>query len=121
MKRILKRSEWIALAALFVAIVFALAYNLGCAAGRGPGGEIVLGFNVAKMVEQTNQAVGQLVDYIVPGLGAAATVLAGSVGYAFKRSGDAKAATAAREAERRGWEEAAATYQPPPPLSKGSA
>lgn len=109
------------LAAMLVFGVFSLA---GCAAGRGPAGEVVVGFDVASLPETTNQALGALTDLILPGGGAAVATIAGIVGVAVRNG--AKRRQAEREAAElrganSGWDdrEKAAAVQAPLPVVPG--
>lgn len=104
------------------ALVVLCLQLFGCAAGRGPAGEVVVGFDVAKLPETTGQLVNAAsaflpppFNYIASGVGA--LVLAGGAGAAsrarYKRDTDkawdeSQQAARAEDAERdRAWDEAA--------------
>lgn len=109
----------IGLVLIAVCLMF-LGVLYGCAAGRGPNGEVVVGWDVASLPETAEQSVGAVLDLLIPGAGVAGAGIIGAVGVAL-RSG-AKRREAEREAARLeganvGWDErerAAATQQPLP-------
>ena len=119
--RVIERGATIAvvgvLAAFFIFGVFSLA---GCAAGRDPAGNIIVGWDVASLPETAEQGIGVLANLIIPGGGAAVATLAGVVGVALRNG--AKRRQAEREAAElrganAGWNEreAAAAIQAPLP------
>jgi len=58
---------------LIVCAVACTAYYVllsGCAVGRGPAGEIILGVEAGQLVETAGQAVATGLNLLVPGLGA---------------------------------------------------
>lgn len=110
---------FVVLAMIAVCIMF-LGVLYGCAAGRGPNGEVVVGWDVASLPETAEQSVGAVLDLILPGAGVAGAGIIGAVGVAVRNG--AKRREAEREAARLaganiGWDErerAAATQQPLP-------
>lgn len=112
----------------FVAIVIGALTLSGCAAGRGPNGEVVIGLDVATLPETGNQLIGMGLQAAtgIPGLGWIVSGALGTVGAGaaavMKYRGDAVAERRAKQAEDRGWEErerAAAVQMPIPPVSYG--
>lgn len=113
-----------------VSLCLALCFLLslaGCAAGTGPGGEVVVGWDVARLPETAEQSAVAIADLLLPGLGTAGAGILGAIGLAVRNG--AKRREAEREAARLagandGWDErerAAATQQPlgGVPLSAG--
>lgn len=72
----------------------------GCAAGRGPGGEVVVGFDVAKLPETTAQLASHAAGFLPEPFGTIASGLVLSVG-----SGIAAHYRGVRAGERKGWDE----------------
>jgi len=100
-----------------------LGLLLGCAAGRGPAGEIVVGWDVAALPETANESIAAVADLIIPGLGLAGAGIIAPVAVAIRnsakrRSAEVQAATlAGKEA---GWterEQAAGVQQPLAPVA----
>lgn len=92
----------------------------GCAVGRGAMGEVVVGLDVGKLTENVNQAVGQAVDKLLPGLGTLAAIAfpgvgaIGTLAVGWARShAKAGAATARKEGEDAGWAAAHGTAPDP--------
>jgi len=95
----------------------------GCAVGRRElDGAIVIGVEAGKLVETGNQAIAGAAGALFGPTGIAVSGGAlGLLGIAGKLWAKSAASSAAHEAERRGWEEAQATFSPPPPNQKGTA
>lgn len=89
-----------------VASVFVIA---GCAAGRGPGGEIIVGCSVARLVETPGEALSAATGVLPPPWNFLATgagaLLLGGTGAAAKYRADAKAARAERAAADAAYDE----------------
>ena len=105
--------------AIFVCLMFLWVLS-GCAAGRGPAGEIVVGWDVASLPETAEQSFAALANLWLPGLGTAGAALAGAVGLAVRngakrRSAEIRAAELA--GQNAGWDERerAASIQAPLP------
>lgn len=113
--------------AILLVVVAVIFWIAGCAVGRGPGGQTVLGVEVGEpMPEGFSEAMtqaGGLIGGLVGGPSGAAigTGIAGTIAAAIaavwgtKKAGDAKAARMAHEYENKGWDEreAAASIQAP--------
>jgi hypothetical protein len=73
-----------------------------CAAGRGPGGEVIIGCDVASLAETPQEALAAAATFLPPPWNFLATgavsVLLGGAGAAAKYRADAKAARAERAA-----------------------
>lgn len=80
-----------------------LLFAAGCAAGRGPGGEVVVGFDVAKLPENATQLAAAAAGFLPEPWGTIASGVVLSVG-----AGAAGLLKGKRDGERAGWEEAAA-------------
>lgn len=93
----------------------------GCAVGRNPlTGGIVFGADLGILAENANQAVGQAVDKLLPGLGTLAAIAfpgvgaIGTLAVGWARShAKAGAATARKEGEDAGWAAAHGTAPDP--------
>lgn len=109
---------------LFVCIVLWLVALIvvmaGCAVGRNEQtGAVVIGFNAGKLVETGNQAIAGAAGALFGPAGVAVSGGAlGLLGIVGKLWASSAAAKAKHEGERAGWEEAQATFSPPP---KGTA
>lgn len=81
----------------------------GCAAGRGPGGEVIIGCSVARLVETPGEALSAAATYLPPPWNFLATgagaLLLGGAGAAAKYRADAKAARAERAAADAAYDE----------------
>lgn len=83
MKRILRRlalwisdlwhSDWTGIAIAVAVVGGVLWWLTGCAAGKGPGGEIVVGFDVGRVVESAPEAATMLAKMLPPPFGTIAT------------------------------------------------
>ena len=80
-----------------------LLFASGCAAGRGPGGEVVVGFDVAKLPEGATQLAASAAGLLPEPWGTIASGVVLSVG-----AGAAGLLKGKRDGERAGWDEAAA-------------
>ncbi len=49
---------------------------VGCATGRGPAGEVIIGVEVGTLTDTANQALGAGINMFAPGLG---TIIAGGL------------------------------------------
>jgi hypothetical protein len=91
---------------------------LGCAAGRGPAGEIVVGWDVASLPETANESIAALGDMLIPGLGLAGAGIITPIAMAIRNSAKRRSAevrAAALEGANDGWDErerAAAVQSP---------
>lgn len=102
--------------------VLLLTCSAGCAvAPRGDGAYIVgvpLGSEPGSPADVGAAVGGVLGLFGIPGGEAIALAITAGLGiFSAKRHADAKAERTRREAERSGWDEAAATYGPRPPGS----
>lgn len=59
-------SPWTRLALLAAVLVFVVLWATGCAAGKGPAGEIVVGFDVGRVVESAPEAANALAGLLPP-------------------------------------------------------
>ena len=103
----------------------------GCAAGRGPNGQVVVGWDVASLPETAEESIGAIANLLIPGSGVALAGITGAVGLAIRNG--SKRREAEREAARLagandGWDErekAAAVQHPlaasPAPAGDGAA
>ncbi len=77
----------------------------GCAAGRGPDGSVILGWNAATLTETTSEALTSLGNGILPGLGVLLTAIGvPAIGWA-RAKARADATVAASDAHDDAWEE----------------
>jgi len=81
----------------------AAVWMQGCAAGRGPGGEVIVGFDVAKLPESATQLAATAAGFLPAPWGEIASGLVLSVG-----AGAAAHYRGKRAGERAGWDEATA-------------
>ena len=104
---------------VWVLAIAALLLLGACAVGRRElDGAVVIGFEAGKLVETGNQALGALFGPAGLVASGGAVGVAGIVG---KLWASAAANKAARAAEEKGWQDAAATFSAPPPNPKGTA
>ncbi len=95
---------------------------LGCAAGRGPAGEIVVGWDVASLPETANEPIAALGDMLIPGLGLAGAGIITPIAVAIRNSAKRRSAevrAAELAGQNAGWDErerAAAVQQPLAPV-----
>lgn len=114
----MKRPFRVAGAMCLVLWIGVLLTALGCAAGRGPAGEVVVGWDVARLPETAEQSIAALANLWLPGLGTAGAALAGAIGIAV-RNGAKRRSAEIRAAElagaNAGWDERerAASIQAP--------
>ena len=116
------RSEWMLHLFTFI-IVFIVVFNaMGCAAGRGPAGEVIVGIDIAKLPETAGELANAAAGFLPPPwgtlvqLGAGLLFGGGSVAVAAQRSRRREDA-AWDEAERRTYERVAIPQSPPPPIT----
>ena len=108
-----RTKDAISLGVLFiVAIVFlyVLSQAFGCAAGKGPGGEIIIGFKVGELAETGNELATQAGRVIGTAVGGP---LGGNIGEMLAQGalavlGVGGAAAAIRQTKKRGQAEVAA-------------
>lgn len=85
---------------LCVIIIAALLVLLtGCAAGRGPAGEIIIGMDVARLPENTTELANAAAGFLPPPWSAIATTAIGLFG------AGAAAYGAKKRGEERGWDQ----------------
>lgn len=115
----------IGLVLIAVCLMF-LGVLYGCAAGRGPAGEIVVGWDVASLPETANESIAAIADLVVPGLGLAGAGIIAPIAIAIRngaarRRAEVQAATLA--GQNAGWDERekAASVQAPLPVATGVA
>lgn len=100
------------------AVLYFFSQQIGCAAGQGPNGEIIVGFKVGEMAEAVNTIAPQLVETVIPQAARAVGTamggpLGGSVGEMLAQGalavlGIGGAAAAIRQTKKRGQAEVAA-------------
>ncbi len=88
-----------------VGVLVGVLLSGGCAAGRGPGGEVIVGFDVAKLPETASESLNAAADFLPPPFnylaGGIATLVLGGGGAAIARR---RAEQAKREADA-AWDE----------------
>lgn len=89
--------------AAFACVCLGGLFLSGCAAGRGPGGEVVVGFDVAKLPESATQLAATAAGFLPEPWGSIASGVVLSIG-----AGAAGLLKGRRDGERAGWDEAAA-------------